>query len=254
VLLLTGGGRILEFEVMSNKNTIDDEPDDYDRLLVSIDRTFEQDQRVAYHELGHIIINRVTGTDRISFISITPSEDHEGICRGARTQAFVKAGATGPGCLDAADVRQVLAPMMPKPGEPRSDKDDIYASVLNSVTELMAGEAAEQLTPGDAQHASDDRRQAAELAALICKTPAAIERFIEFALQQAIDVLSEHITVLWSLGIILRMRRDMTGADTDQAMATILAGQEVALERFRRRQWRERVARAADFQFEPLRQ
>ena len=243
----------LEFDVMSNKNESDDEPDDYDRLLMSIGRTFEQDQRVVYHELGHYPLDRVAATNGISFISVTPSEDHEGVCLGARREAFVKAGTQGRGRIDATDVRLILAPTMPKAGEPRSDKDDIYASVLNSVTELMAGEAAEQLTLGDTEPASDDRRQATELSALICKTPAAVDRFIDFCLQQATDMLSEHVTLLWSLGIILRMRRDTSGVDLDRATATILAGKQVATERVRRSAWQATLDSAGQFQCEPMR-
>lgn len=112
----------------------------------------------------------------------------------------------------------------------------------------MAGEAAEQLTLCEAEYATDDRRQAKELASLICKSSAAIERFIEFCLQQALDLLSEQITLLWTLGIILRMRRDMTGAEMDEAMTTVLAGQEVEVERIRRRQWASTVADAAKFE------
>jgi hypothetical protein len=186
-------------------------------------------------------------------LSITPEGDYEGICRGAQSEAFIKAGAAGPECLDAADVRHLLAPTMPKAGERRNDKDDIYASVLNEVTALMGGEAAVLLTVGKAARASDDRRQAAELAALICKTPAAIERLLDFGLQQAIDLLSEHVTVMWSLGIILRMRRDMTGSEMDEALGCILASEHAAIEHIRRRQCQARVESAAAFKSEPLR-
>jgi hypothetical protein len=227
--------------------------DDYALLLAKLGRTLEQDQLVSFHELGHFIVDRATGTDSISYISITPEGDCEGVCRGARSEAFVKAGATGPACIDAADVRQLLAPLMPEAGESRSDTSDIYASVFDAVTQLMAGEAAEQLTFGVAQPASDDRRQAAELAALICRSPAAIQRFIDLGLQQAIDLLSEHVTVLWSLGIILRMRRNMTASEMDEALAIVLAGEQVAIERHRRQQWQARVESAAAFKSEPLR-
>jgi|SRR5689334_10716877 hypothetical protein len=68
----------LETPMMDNRaEEIEAQPDQYDRLLTSIGRLCEQDHRIAYHELGHYIVNRVTGTDSISFISITPSERHE---------------------------------------------------------------------------------------------------------------------------------------------------------------------------------
>jgi hypothetical protein len=232
--------------MMSNKHEIDDEPDDYDRLLMSIGRTFEQDQRVVYHELGHYLLDRLAATNGISFISVTPSQDHEGICLGTRNEAFVKVGAKDRDRLDAADVRQILAPTMPKPGEPRGDKADVYASVLDAVTQLMAGEAAEQLMLGAAQHASDDRRQAAELAKLICKTNMAVARLIDFGFQQALDVLSEHVALLRSLGVVLRARRDVTADDMDNAAAH-------AIELVRRRDWQNVLARAGSFKAEECR-
>jgi transposase len=161
--------------------TEDNEQDDYALLLAKLGRTFEQDQLVAFHELGHYIIDRATGTNGVSYISITPEGDYEGICRGARSEAFVKAGATGPECIDAADVRQMPAPIMPKAGESRSDKRDVYASVFDAVTQLMAGEAAEQLTLGVAQRASDDRRQAAEIAKLEAAISARVKTTPELA-------------------------------------------------------------------------
>jgi hypothetical protein len=221
----------------------DDDP--YLEVLAAIGRSEEQDERIAYHELGHFVIDRVTGTGGIWIISITPRDGFEGICRGARSEAFVNNGATGTGCLDASDVRAILAPLMPKAGESRDDKADVYASVFDSVVQLMGGEAAEQLLLGDASFAADDRRQAMELPALICRTPQAIDRFLQFCLQQALDLLSEHVTLLFSLGIILRMRRDMTGAQMDEAIASVLASHQVALERIRRRQWAQRVENAA---------
>jgi hypothetical protein len=227
--------------------------DGYNRLLSSIGRTVHEDERVLYHEISHYLVDRITATYSISFISITPSGDYEGICLGARNQAFVKAGADGPGRFDAADVRHILSPTMPKAGETRADKSDVYTSVLDAVTQLMAGEAGERLMLGDAQYAFDDRRQGAELSALICKSDAATKLFIEFCLQQAIDMLSEHVTLLWSLGIILRMRRDMTGAEMDQAMSSILASQQATIERLQRRAWQATLDNAGQFQCEPMR-
>jgi hypothetical protein len=178
----------------------DDDP--YLEVLAAIGRSEEQDERIAYHELGHFVIDRVTGTSGITIISITPRDGFGGICHGARCEAFVNNGATGTGCLDAADIRAILAPTMPMAGESRDDKADVYASVFDSVVQLMSGEAAEQLLLGDASFAADDRRQAMELAALICGSQEAIAAFLTFCKQQATDMLSEHVTLLWSLGII----------------------------------------------------
>jgi hypothetical protein len=224
----------------------EDERDEYDELLAAVGRTPEHDQRVSVHECGHLLVNRLIGNSSISEVTIIPGDGFEGICRGARRQAFVTGDAIGP---DASDVRKTLRPVMPQAGEDRSGTADIFQSVLDACTELMAGEAAEKmLLEGTAAFASNDRRQVGELSALICKSPRAVEAFIAFCEQQAADLLSEHVTVMMSLSIVLRIRRKMTGEEVDPAIATVLAGQAAAVERIRRAQWRQRVENATKFQ------
>jgi hypothetical protein len=129
----------------------------------------------------------------------------------------------------------------------RSDVADVFQSVLDACTELMAGEVAEKmLLEGPAAFASDDRRQVGELAALICKSPRAVEAFIAFCEQQAADLLSEHVTVMMSLQIVLIM----TGDEIDRAIATVLAGQAAAVESIRRARWQRVVENAASFEAE----
>ena len=67
-----------------------------------------------------------------------------------------------------------------------------------------------------------DRRQATELACLVCRSPEAVEQFLSFCGCQAFDLLAEHATALMSMHIILRMRRTMSGAELDDAIASVL--------------------------------
>jgi len=120
--------------------------------------------------------------------------------------------------------------------------------VLDTVTELMAGEVGERLVLGSADPARDDRRQARELARLICKSEASVNRFIAFCEQQAADMLAPHAMAVMSLQIILRMRRDMSGEELDQALGTVLANIELAVERRRRAEWRRRELSASSFE------
>src|SRR5438105_14828267 len=98
---------------------IEGEPDEYLELLAKLGRTEKFDQRIAVHEVGHVLVNRLAGTCSISEVTINPTDGFEGLCRGARREAFVSNGATGAGCIDAAKVRQILAPQMPRAGESR---------------------------------------------------------------------------------------------------------------------------------------
>jgi hypothetical protein len=218
-----------------------DEDDEYTRLLVKIGRSEALDTRVATHEISHYLIDRLNGTDRIVRVSVTPTERWEGVCFGERHQAFANAGR------DASEVRELLQPVMPKEGEDRSATSDVVQCVLDAVTELLAGEVGERLVLGSADPARDDRRQARELARLIGKSEDAIERFLSFCEQQAVDLLSPHVPFITSLQIILRMRRDMTGGELDHAAASVLANLAMAAERGRRERWQARVENAAQF-------
>jgi hypothetical protein len=64
---------------------------------------------------------------------------------------------------------------------------------------------------------------------------------------QALDLLTPHVPLIISLQIILRMRRDMTGEELNQAAANVLAGIALDMERARRRRWQERIENAATF-------
>ena len=85
--------------------------------------------------------------------------------------------------------------------------------------------------------ASDDRRQAIELASLVCQSPEAVDRFLSFCERQAFDLLAEQVTVLMSMQIILKMRRPISGSELDEVIASVSADQAVARERLRRKRW-----------------
>jgi len=85
------------------------------------------------------------------------------------------------------------------PGERHTSTGDIVLSALDAVTELMAAEVGERLVLGDNNPALDDLRQARELASLICKSEAAIDRLISFCEQQAHDLLFPHAPLIMSL-------------------------------------------------------
>jgi hypothetical protein len=174
-------------------------------------------------------------------VSITPSDRWEGICYGERRQAFANGGC------DAGDVRELLQPVMPLPGESHSSTADVVQNVFDAVTELMAGEVGERLVLGNADPALDDRRQARELASLIAKSEAGVNRFIGFCEQQAADMLAPHAMIIMSFQIILPMRRDVSGEELDQALASVLGSIQLSAERARRQQRAETVTNAARF-------
>jgi hypothetical protein len=205
-------------------------------------RTFNRELRVIVHELGHLLIARLRDAV-VTSVSIIADDTSEGRVMGAWPfKAFAR------GDVDASDIRTVLQPLMPRAGEDNAPAANVTLEVMEQVVEYMGGRAAEKLVlRGRPSPAMDDYRQAAELAAIVCKSPKSIERFLRFCEQQAEDFLRPHIDLIFALVPILRARRMMTGTEVDEAIATILTRFDLGAEQERRRQWQQRVEKAAAF-------
>ncbi|MHC2576890.1 hypothetical protein ACVI1J_001390 [Bradyrhizobium diazoefficiens] len=61
----------------SNADILEDERDEYDELLASPGRTFDQDCRIAIHESGHIIAARLLGNP-LGGATVDPGPGYEG--------------------------------------------------------------------------------------------------------------------------------------------------------------------------------
>jgi hypothetical protein len=132
--------------------------DDYDRLLATIGRTFDEDVRIAVHEAGHAVAARLLGHP-LGGATVNPGPGYEGRVWGER---HMEAFAEGRG--DASNIREALAPSMPAPGEDRSSVSDVFGNVYSQCIELMAGRAAEHmLLDGEPVAPADDG-----LASLLC--------------------------------------------------------------------------------------
>jgi hypothetical protein len=215
--------------------------DEYDTLLAVLGRTEEEDERIAVHEAGHVVAGRLLGHE-IGGVTVTPANNYDGLCWGVgHTQAF----AQGRG--DASDVREVLAPLMPKPGEDRSSVSDVFANVHAQCIELMAGRAAERMLLGDAAPPSGDLRQSRELSLLICSSEEAIATFIAHCDVAARDLLLPYGDVVMTLSIVLRIKRTLEGPEIDKIISDVQARKGAAIEGKRRKQWQLTVENSRAF-------
>jgi len=221
---------------------LDEEIDEYDVLLASLGRTEDDDQRIAVHEAGHAVAARLLGHE-VGGVTVNPANGYEGLCWGVgHTQAF----AQGRG--DASDVRETLAPLMPKPGEDHSAVSDVFGNVHAQCVELMAGRAAERmLLEGEPVTPVDDLRQARELAMLICTSEEAIETFIAHCDVAARDLLLPYGDVLMTLSIVLRIKRTLDSDEIDKIISDVQARKALAVERGRRKRWQRAIENAATF-------
>ncbi|UPK39359.1 hypothetical protein IVB18_20315 [Bradyrhizobium sp. 186] len=220
-----------------NGGGLEVEIDEYDELLASLGRTYDEDVRIAVHEAGHAVCARLLGHE-VGGVTVNPdaTRGYEGLCWGvSHTEAFEK------GRGDASDIREALAPVMPEPGEDRRSVSDVYASAYSQCVELMAGRAAEAmlLSDGNPEPPADDPRQARELALLFCKSEEAIETFVAHCDVAARDLLMPYGDVVIVLSTVLRIRRTLDGVEIDKIILDVETREALAIEHRRRAEWRK---------------
>jgi hypothetical protein len=207
-------------------------------------RSYDDDERIAVHEAGHIVVARLLGHP-LGGATVDPGPGYEGRVWGeGHVEAFTN------GCGDASHVRETLAPLMPKPGEDRSAVSDVFGNVHAQCIELMAGRAAEAMLLGDSEPVPpvDDLRQARELAMLICTSEEAIKTFIAHCDVAARDLLLPYGDVVMTLSIVLRIKRTLDGVEIDKIIADVQARKGLAIEHHRRADWRKRELAASSFE------
>jgi hypothetical protein len=205
-------------------------------------RSRGEDVRIAVHEAGHAVAARLLGR-QVGGVTVNPGSGYEGLCWGVGHQeAFTE------GRGDASDVREVLAPLMPAPGEDRSSVSDVFGNVYDHCIELIAGRAAEHiLLDGEPAFPVDDLRQARELARLICSSDEAVETFIAHCAVAARDLLMPYGDVVMALSTVLRIRRTINGAEIDELISDVQARKARAIELARRADCKRRECSARAF-------
>jgi hypothetical protein len=93
----------------------------------------------------------------------------------------------------------------------------------------------------------DDLRHARELALLTCKSEAAIDTFLGHCNVAARNLLMPYGHVLMALSILLRMKRTLDGPEIDRIIADVETAMALAIERYRKADWRKRELAASCF-------
>jgi hypothetical protein len=94
-------------------------------------RSFNRDLRCAVHEIGHILSIRLLD-DIVEGVTIDPGPGFEGQVWAPWTfKAFAR------GDVDAAQIREVLEPQMPRTGEDQSPAADVTLKVINQIIQFM---------------------------------------------------------------------------------------------------------------------
>jgi hypothetical protein len=204
-------------------------------------RTETDDIRVCFHEASHAAIGR--RWSELGGMTCVAGDGFAGRCWGPKFEAkFADEQEASP------SVCEQIAPLMPQPGESRTDVADVFLHVHNQVVELVAGTEGEKLfCNGGPWFAADDERQAFGYASLITSSPESAAAFIEFARVEAISLLTSSAHIVRALADELRIKRTMDGNEIDEIIAQAVAARGLEIEHQRRDDWKQRKESAAEF-------
>jgi hypothetical protein len=211
---------------------------------VLLGRSAEDDRRVVYHEIHHVLAGRLCSAAPIGGVTAEPGLDYSGLTWGP---AYVhRAKFAEPD--DALSLCEKIGPLMPSMGESRADVADIFLHVQNRCVELVAGTVGEELfLDGPAWIAHDDLRQAHAYAGMICTSPASVEAFLDFCRVEAAALLTALAHIVHALAAELMTRRTMNGLQVDLCIERAVAHETQRVEIERRANWRSIEQSAVDF-------
>jgi hypothetical protein len=210
-------------------------------LMAEEFRTETDDIRICLHESSHAAVGRRWSA--LGGMTCVAGDGFAGRCWGPKFEAkFADEPDSSP------SICELIAPLMPLPGESRADVADVFLHVHNQVVELVAGTEGERLfCDGEPWFAADDERQAFGYASLITSSPESAAAFIEFARVEAISLLTSSAHIVRALADELRIKRTMDGRAIDLCIERAVAARCLEIEHQRRDDWKERQRNAAAF-------
>ena len=166
----------------------------------SVDEPSELD-RVAIHEAGHCLLARLQGM-QVQFTTNIPDAELGSGGRtviGTASSSRVMARSLDDGYVDVD--RHMLPPC---PG--KEDATSWFRAVHEAAIEWLAGAAAERIAFGSAndRKSISDYASAKLYARTICKSDVSAEKFLEFALAEAVELITPYRPVLLALASELR--------------------------------------------------
>jgi hypothetical protein len=172
-----------------------------------INRRLSFERSVAYHESGHATVSRLLGLP----VAGATIEFHNGFfgCTWAADGAELQADET------VADICRQLTPLMPDGGS-RADIAGDLQWAADQIISLLAGPIAEEMfcsvrLPGSEHDLAD----AACLAQLICRSPAAAAAFLSYAKAEAVALLTDNRAVVLAIADGLIRHRTLNGEQID---------------------------------------
>jgi hypothetical protein len=203
-------------------------------------RSAADDWRISLHESGHCVVGRALGSE-VGGVTIIPSGNYGGLTWGPLHVRSEFDGSPADEIV-VPDLCDKIGPLMPGPGESRSEVVDIFSHVHIRVVELCAGTASESVFLDDQPwNALSDIRHARALAGLICSSEAAIDAYLLFGLAEAKALVVQHRAAVLAIAEALMIERTL---DSAEQIDTIIAN---APGLARRADWLRVLENAATF-------
>jgi hypothetical protein len=208
--------------------------------------------RVAVHESGHALVARLLG--RQVHLATTVPDAKLGfggrVITGSGDASRAMSLSLHEGHIVIDEIARVIDQHMPGPGETKEDAAPWLTVVHGAAVEWLAGAAAESIAFGraDDRRSRSDYLNAQHYARTICSSDVAAEAFLEFALIEAVELITPYRPVLLALAAELAERRELDGAAIDQIICAALIQQAHDRETVRRAQWNDLTQRAAAFE------
>jgi hypothetical protein len=217
-------------------------------------RSPEYNRRIAAHESGHCYVGKAVGT-LLDFVTIVPN--------GVFSGRSVRRGASSSSSLNFVDDSQPAPPPAtteelvsiceeigpPQIGARRIKFAKEIARAQIMCLELVAGTVCERVMFPDfpVLSAEHDAIEARALASVVCAAPAAVDAFVGYAEAEAEALIRAHLGVVTALVDALVERGTLNSEQIDRTISDAVAGEMLATEYARRRQWQWCLDGAATF-------
>jgi hypothetical protein len=169
-------------------------------------RTFER--RISIHEAGHVALAKITGQPLVGS-SIEFANGHYGCTWGNASDLL-------PNTETVESICGQLMPLMAGFGDDLSSIAVELQRAHHHVLALLAGIEAERLFNGTTlPNTEHDLTEATAIARLICRSPASVDAYLEFARVEVVALLSDHRAVVLAVADALVKHRTINGEQID---------------------------------------
>jgi hypothetical protein len=202
-------------------------------------RSEADDNRVSFHECGHVILGRQLTGQALGGVTIESGDGFSGMAWGAKFDRSLKYSDI---VEQVPTLYRQVVDQIPGVGESRAKIADLYLHIFHAVIELTGGTEAERLfcdgeEPGFAHY---DEREAVHFVSLITSSTESGMALIEACRIEARSILTAQADIVKALAAELIVRRTLDGEEIDEVICGAVSQRAIKAEQLRRADWRAR--------------